>query len=190
MRHLPQSFSMIFLAAACLASAAPEYVDEAPLPDGWPKPGPYNETTLKQMPAYRAAFNSNDGRSIGFWSLFSHIKKHDIPMTAPVEMAMSEDEDGSMSMSSMAFLYQNAEVGKTGADGPRVEVRDVPAARVLSYAWQGRDSAENIARAREALDKDLATRKLRASGYRLLGYNGPSTPRDKATWELQALIAD
>jgi len=162
------------------------YVDEAPLPEGWPAPGPYGEVAIKELPAYRAAFTTREGRTGAFWRLFAHINRNDIPMTAPVEMAMEEDEEG-MRMASMGFLYQGPDVGSTGADGPAVEVRDVPAARVLSYAWQGRDSRENIAIARDAIEAALAEKGMKAGHFRLLGYNGPRTPRDQATWELQAV---
>lgn len=168
-------------------AAPPSYVSEAPLPKAWPEPGPYNEVTEKSLPAYRAAFTTQPGQGRAFWKLFRHIKKNEIPMTAPVEMAMDPADDG-LAKSTMAFLYQNDEVGKTGPAGETIDVRDVPAAKVLSYTWQGRDSKENIQKAREALDAALARRGLKPTSYRLLGYNGPSTPRAKATWELQAIL--
>jgi hypothetical protein len=170
------------------ANPAPaSYIEEAPLPQDWPKPGPYGQVTEKRYPAYRAAFTNGKGETSSFWTLFLHIRKHDIPMTAPVEMALSA-KDGKFEQSSMAFLYQNGKVGSTGPDGAKVEVRDVPAARTLSYTWQGTDSKENIANARTALESALTERKKETKGFRLLGYNGPDTPREKRTWELQALI--
>jgi hypothetical protein len=180
------------LLAACATHASekaapPAYVDEAPLPKGWPKPGPYDQVSLKTLPAYRAAFTTGKGEAGAFWILFGHIKKNDIPMTAPVEMAMGESGDR-LEKSSMAFLYQSPEVGTAGPDGDKVEVRDVPAAKVLSYTWQGDDSRANLAKAKAAIEADLADRKLTAKHYRLLGYNGPGTPRLKRTWELQALL--
>ena len=167
--------------------AAPAYVNEAPLPEGWPQPGPYDQVSLKYYPAYRAAFTRNRWQSFGFWTLFSHIKRHQIPMTAPVELTMARSGE-QLEMSSMAFLYRNDKVGMTGADGKRVEVRDVPAAKVLSYTWQGPDNRANVARAKAAVEAALAGRKLGTKPFRLLGYNGPATPRDKRTWELQAVL--
>jgi hypothetical protein len=167
--------------------APPAYVSEAPLPKGWPEPGPYDQVTTKSLPAYRAAFTSQPGQGRAFWRLFLHIKKNEIPMTAPVEMAMTP-VDGGLEKSTMAFLYQSDAVGATGPAGETIEVRDVPAAKVLSYTWQGADTKANIAQAREALDTALAAQKLSAASYRLLGYNGPSTPRAKGTWELQAVL--
>ncbi len=186
--------SLLFFAALVSCGAPPEtpgsppaYVDEAPLPVGWPVPGPYDQVSEKSYPAYRAAFTTQAGESLAFWRLFGHIKKHNIPMTAPVEMAMDAGE-GVFERSSMAFLYQSGKVGKTGADGDAVEVRDVPAAKVLSYTWQGADSKSNIAKAKEALDGALAIKQRVPKSYRLLGYNGPGTPRAKKTWELQAIL--
>lgn len=168
--------------------AAPAYVDEAPLPEGWPKPGPYNEVALKSYPEYRAAFTAEGGESRAFWTLFSHIKKRDIPMTAPVEMTMEPEARGGMKSNSMGFLYQNTGVGEPGKDGEKIEIRDVPAGRSLSYAWQGPDNEENIRKAKAALDAALAAKNLEATGFRLLGYNGPRTRRAKQTWELQAWL--
>ncbi len=188
-------FPLFALIAACNLNAddsresrpAPAYVNEAPLPQGWPAPGPYEQVSEKKYPAYRAAFTNGKGANSAFWTLFGHIKKHDIPMTAPVEMGM-EGTDGKLQQSTMAFLYQNGKVGATGPDGTKVEVRDVPATTTLSYTWQGNDSKENITKARSALDAALEEKKAEAKSYRLLGYNGPGTPRAKRTWELQAVL--
>lgn len=169
------------------SSEAPKYVDEAPLPENWPQPGPYNEVVEKNYPSYRAAFTNGKGERGAFWTLFMHIQKNGIPMTAPVEMAMEEGE-GQLEQKGMAFLYQNGKVGAAGADGAKVEVRDVPSAKALSYAWQGSDSKRNVAAAREALEAVIEERDLETEGFRMLGYNGPGTPREKKTWELQALL--
>lgn len=188
-------FPLCFLFAACNvnaadpppAPAAPAYVQEAPLPAGWPQPGPFDKVTEKTYPAYRAAFTNGKGETGAFWTLFLHIKKHDIPMTAPVEMTMAE-ADGKLRQDGMAFLYQNGKVGEKGPDGSKVEVRDVPASTVLSYTWMGDDSKGNVAKARTALEADLEKRDKEATSFRLLGYNGPGTPRAKRTWELQAVL--
>ncbi len=184
-------FPLVALITSCVShadpAAVPAYVDEAPLPVGWPKPGPYNEVTEKSLPAYRAAFTDNNTETTAFWTLFLHIKRKDIPMTAPVEMPMAE-ADGKLRQAGMAFLYQNESVGETGADGSKVVVKDVPAEKVLSYTWQGPDTKANIATARNQLDAALTARKIPAKSFRLLGYNGPGTPRNNRTWELQAII--
>lgn len=186
------SFLLPGLLVSCSAQSAappvpPSYVSEAPLPEGWPQPGPYDRVSEKSYPKYRAAFTTRKGRSFAFFKLFGHIKKNAIPMTSPVEMAMDGGEQG-LEMSTMAFLYQSGKVGATGPAGDQLEVRDVSPAKVLSYTWQGEDSKANIAKAKEALETTLAERKSGAKSFRLLGYNGPGTPSPKRTWELQALL--
>jgi len=168
------------------ASSAPAYKQESPLPEGWPEPGPFNQVVRKHYPAYRAAVTPGSSPNRGFRRLFKHISRNRIPMTAPVEMKLADSAAGDME--EMAFLYQSPEVGKPGADGELVEVRDIPALDVLSYAWQGARNKASTATARAALDAELAKRKLKATGYRLLGYNSPFVPRSKQTHELQALL--
>lgn len=162
------------------------YISESPLPEGWPQPGPFDQVALKKYPAYRAAFTADDRPNGGFMTLFRHIKRNDIPMTAPVEMKLDPDEKDAPDMEQMAFLYQNQSVGKTGADGEEVDVRDVPAAEAVSYAWQGPRS--NVTKARAAVDAELAKLGRKAKAYRLLGYNSPFVPRAKQTHELQAIL--
>ena len=194
MKHLILLLPCIVLLSSCVShgqanpATVPAYVSEAPLPEGWPAPGPYDQVATKTLPAYRAAFAKAGGRGTSFWTLFLHIQKNKIPMTSPVEMSMTEN-DSNLEMASMAFLYQNDQVGKTGAAGA-VEVKDVPKTDVLSYTWQGVDSKENVAKAKAAIDAALAEKKLTLARYRLLGYNGPATPKQKATWELQALLKE
>lgn len=166
--------------------AAPEYRAESPLPEGWPQPGPFNQVVRKKYPAYRAAFTAESGPNGGFMRLFRHIKRNNIPMTAPVVMKLGGSEAAAGGMEEMEFLYQNKSVGKTGADEGRVEVRDVPALDTLSYAWQGPRSGADKARA--AIDAELSRQNLKAAGYRLLGYNSPFVPRGRQTHELQALL--
>ena len=181
---------LLLSALGCAETAVnppPAYVPEAPLPEGWPQPGPYDKVAEKKYPGYRAAFTNGSSSTIPFFTLFAHIKRKGIPMTAPVELSMSQ-KDGSLKQSSMAFLYQNGKVGQTGPDGTKVEVRDVPGFKALAYTWQGGDTKENIARAKAALDAELLSTKRSAKEFRMLGYNGPGTPGAKRTWELQAVI--
>jgi hypothetical protein len=162
------------------------YRAESPLPDGWPAPGPFDVATLKKYPAYRAAFTTTERPNGGFMTLFRHIQRHNIPMTAPVEMTLNPESKDSPDMEQMAFLYQNQEVGTIGAEGSDVEVRDVPAGEVISYTWQG--SRSQVAKARAAVDAELARLGRTARSYRLLGYNSPFMPRTKQTHELQAVL--
>ena len=169
-------------------ASAPVYLSESALPEGWPAPGPFYQVTRKKYPAYRAAFTAGSSPNGGFWALFKHIKRNGIPMTSPVEMAMKDESGGGMKMERMGFLYQSPEVGKPGADGETVNVRDVPALSVLGYTWQGPRGDAEVAKARAAIDAVLAEKKLTATGYRLFGYNSPSVPRKKQTYELQAVL--
>lgn len=162
------------------------YISESPLPEGWPEPGPFDQVTLKKYPAYRAAFNTSTSPNGGFMTLFRHISKNKIPMTAPVEMKLDPDSKEAPDMEQMAFIYKNQSVGKTGAAGGSIEVRDMPAAEALSYAWQGPRS--NVNQARAAVDAELAKLKRKARIYRLLGYNSPFVPSAKQTHELQVVL--
>jgi len=169
-----------------VAEEKPTYVSEAPLPKGWPTPGPYDQVTEKSYPKYRAAITKG-GSGFSFWTLFGHIKKQNIPMTAPVEMKM-EEKKKTMEKVNMAFLYQNTEVGKIGADGKKIEVKDIATSKALSYTWMGPDSKAQIKKAKTALDAALKKKGVTASSFRMLGYNGPSTPKKNRTYELQALL--
>lgn len=166
--------------------SSPGYQEESPLPKGWPKPGPFNEVVRKKYPAYRAAFTTDDSPNGGFWTLFKHIERHKIPMTAPVEMKLDGEDPSSSKMERMGFLYQDTGVGTTGPDGPGVEVRDVAAAEALSYAWQG--PRGKAAEARKALDAEIGRLGLKVKSWRLLGYNSPFVPRARQTHELQAVL--
>ena len=173
-----------------LTDDEPKYISESPLPTGWPTPGPYEVVVEKSFPDYRAAIIDARNRNLGFWTLFNHIKRNDIPMTAPVEMGMEAVGPERMRMRTMAFLYESASVGALGKDGRNVDVVDLPAIRAFTYAFQGRDTKENIARARRAIERKTEEDGVAVSGYRLLGYNGPGIPDARKTWELQAMIED
>ena len=65
----------------------------------------------------------------------------------------------------------------------------MPALSVLSYTWQGGRDNPSVASARALIDAELAKQDLKATGYRLLGYNSPFVPKSKQTFELQALLS-
>ena len=176
-----------FILQAEQQEEAPKYVAEAPLPKGWPQPGPYDQVAEKNFPAYRAAYTTGRGQNFAFWRLFRHIKSKDIPMTSPVEMSM-EQKGEKLSMKSMGFLYQHPGVGKTGKDAGKVEVRDVPAMKTLSYTWQGSKSSEAVKKAKAALDAELKKRGVEGQDFRVMGYNGPGVPNSKKTWEMVVLL--
>ncbi|MDG1358199.1 MAG: heme-binding protein [Akkermansiaceae bacterium] len=168
--------------------AKPEYVAEAPLPKGWPRPGPYNKVTLKEFPAYRAAYTDSFSSGFAFWRLFRHIKRQDIPMTSPVEMGMKQKGGDKLGMKSMGFLYQNDEVGKLGNDGKKIEVRSVPNMRALSYTWQGDRNKVTMKKAKVAIDKAKQEKGLKSNDYRVMGYNGPGVADAKKTWEMLLVL--
>lgn len=166
---------------------AQEYTAEAPLPKGWPKPGPYGVVTEKQFPSYRAAYTDGKSQNFAFWRLFRHIKKNEIPMTSPVEMEMKQNGE-KLSMKSMGFMYQHTKVGEAGADGSKIEVRDVPAMKTLAYTWMGGKNSANLRIAKQALEAELVKRRLKGKDFRVMGYNGPGVPTAKKTWEMLVVV--
>jgi len=124
-----------------------------------------------------------------FWTLFRHIQKHEIAMTAPVEMSMAEAGE-LLTMTDMAFLYGTPHVGEPGRDG-RVDVVDLGPTRVLSLGLFGPLTAERMAEARRAIERRLERDGLaRAGDWRLLGYNSPMVPETRRFYELQIPVAD
>jgi len=160
---------------------------EAPLPRGFPAPGPVGEVVLKEYPKYRAA-RAQGGNS--FWTLFSHIKRNKIAMTAPVEMAMDGD-DGDLKRQNMAFLYASPALGQPGSDG-RVDVVDLGPVRVLSFGIRGPLTDQKKEQARQAIEARLRgeSKTWKRSGeWRLLGYNSPMVQAERRFWELQLPVA-
>jgi hypothetical protein len=151
---------------------------EAPLPEGFPGPGRLGRVVVKKYPKYRAA-RAEGGNS--FWTLFQHIKKNDVQMTAPVEMTMSDE----MREIDMAFLYEAPEQGAPGSDG-MVEVLDLEPVTVLSIGLRGRRSRDTIAKARDWI-QDHMTREdwCKAGSWRTFGYNSPMVGASRSFWELQ-----
>jgi hypothetical protein len=161
-----------------LADLAFEPFMEAPLPEGFPAPGPVGRVVLKEYPRYRAA--RAEGRN-SFWTLFRHIKKNDVQMTAPVEQTMNDD----MREVDMAFLYEEPDQGVAGMDG-KVRVLDHEPLTVLSIGMRGGRDAEMVQRAKTWIEERLAAEGLKRAGdWRLLGYNSPMVPASKRFWELQ-----
>lgn len=164
-----------------------EILMESPQPEGWPEPGPAFEITVKHFPAYRAAVKEGGN---GFWPLFRHISDRDIPMTAPVEMDMEED-DGQFRMTNMAFLYQSIEVGEAGEVENGVEVIDYPAISVVSYGSNGNYNQRKIDEILEQIDAYLETvsDEWQATGeMRVMGYNSPMVRTEQRYYEVQVII--
>ncbi len=155
---------------------------EASLPQGFPAPGPVGHVVTKRYPAYRAAITTNRGMS--FWTLFRHIKKNNVAMTAPVEMTL----DRKMRNASMAFLYESLQQGETGEQG-RVSVRDLKQTRVLSIGMRGRRNAKSIALAKALIDKAMNAHGLTVAGpWRVLAYNSPMVSSSRQFYEVQVPV--
>lgn len=151
---------------------------EAPLPEGFPEPGPLGRVVVKEYPRYRAARATGGG---SFWALFQHINRNDVQMTAPVEMTMDEE----MAETEMAFLYEAPDQGRAGTEG-RVRVLDLEPMTVLSVGMRGRRSPEAIDLARGWIDEHMEREGWSVAGkWRTLGYNSPMVPVAMSFWELQ-----
>ena len=161
---------------------------EAPLPEGFPAPTPVRQIERKTYPAYRLARADMESSQNGaFWQLFQHIKKHDIPMTAPVEMTYDEVGDEV----DMAFMYEDVRQGETGPDGT-VEVMDVAPMEVVSIGCRGNSTQRAVDAAREALFAWVAARpELELAGpARQFGYNSPMVSSSKRYFEVQIPIRE
>jgi len=160
---------------------------EAKIPEGFPPYTPVRDVQIKRYPAYRKAeADPNAGRA--FWTLFSHIKKNDIAMTAPVEM--SYDEGQRPREGSMAFLYGSPGLGQAGRQGS-VEVIDVPPMVVVSTGVRGPRTTESVADARDLLKTWLETNKERYASdgqMRVMAYNSPFVPRNRNYFEVEIPI--
>ncbi|QDV80096.1 heme-binding protein [Botrimarina mediterranea] len=155
---------------------------EAPLPEGFPSFTPVGVIEVKEYPAYRRAVGPS------FWTLFQHIQKQQIPMTAPVEMNRAPGANGD---GAMAFLYQNTGVGERGEiDG--VEIEDVPATTVVSLGFRGglndRQVAESAQRLKDWLAGQSKYRAAKEPEMRVFGYNGPQVPERDRYGEVQILL--
>ena len=160
---------------------------EAPVPAGFPAPTPVGVVEIKKLPVYRMAKVANSGLGgNNFFTLFNHIKKNNIEMTAPVEMTMAE-KNGKYTESSMAFLYQETTLGKVGPQG-NVAVLDTTECTVVSVGMRGSPSSENIESARRWLLEKIKTTPEAyeiAGELKVMGYNSPFMPEKLRYYEVQ-----
>ena len=160
---------------------------EAPVPTGFPAPTPVGVVEIKKLPVYRMAKVANSGMGgNNFFTLFNHIKKNNIEMTAPVEMTMTE-KNGKYTESSMAFLYQETTLGKVGPQG-NVAVLDTTECTVVSVGMRGSPSSENIESARRWLLEKIknAPEPYEIEGeLKVMGYNSPFMPEKLRYYEVQ-----
>ena len=173
--------------------ARPMMISEAKLPVGFPPPGPVGTVIVKTYPAHRLARvraeRSNDNGM--FMQLFRHIERHEIAMTAPVEMVWQGDT--SKNPESMAFLYRSGEIGAPGADPQdgRVMVEDIPEIKVVSLGMRGAYGRETTDKGLEKLRAWLASHPewQPAGAPRTLAYNSPFVPNFLKYAEIQLPIA-
>ena len=160
---------------------------EAPVPTGFPAPTPVGVVEIKKLPVYRMAKVANSGMGgNNFFTLFNHIKKNNIEMTAPVEMTMTE-KNGKYTESSMAFLYQETTLGKVGPQG-NIAVLDTKECMVASIGMRGSPSSENIESAKRWLIEKIknAPEAYEIAGeLKVMGYNSPFMPEKLRYYEVQ-----
>lgn len=162
---------------------------EAPVPAGFPAPTPVGVVEIKKLPVYRMAKVANGGGNGSFFTLFNHIKKNNIEMTAPVEMTMAE-KNGKFTESSMAFLYQQTTLGKTGPQG-NVAVIDTTESLVASIGMIGSPSTTALDSAKRWLLEKI---KAYSQPYevvgelRVMGYNSPFMPEKLRYYEVQLAL--
>ena len=173
----------------------PMMIAEAKMPRGFPTPGPVGQVVIKEYPAHRRARAAADDRGVDsvFMRLFRHIKRHDIAMTAPVEMSAPEPGGGGSPSASMAFLYATPEIGAAGPDpgDAGVVVEDVPATTVVSIGVRGSYTERTFGRGRDRLQDWLADHPAwtAAGPPRTLAYNSPFVPGLLKYAEVQIPVA-
>jgi len=156
---------------------------DTPLPVGYPAPTPPGSIDLKTYPSVRLAEvastgDPDSGMNKTFWPLFNHIKGHDIAMTSPVEMnyrGMRASDHPTPESWSMAFLYRQPELNRTGVEG-RVVVRDADPVTVVAVGMKGSYSMSLVQRGMRQIEDWLAANpQWEAAGdWRALYYNGPA----------------
>jgi hypothetical protein len=160
---------------------------EADMPEGWPEMTPVGEVRLRHYPAYRLARTTSGSSTTAFFTLFNHIAKSSVEMTAPVEMTLEADKKGKLRQKDMAFLYGSRTTGKSGKDGA-VEVMDLPAVDAVCIGLRGEESPERLADARARLEKWIKQHadEYEASGaLRVMGYNSPATTAAERYFEVE-----
>ncbi len=170
---------------------------DTPLPDGYPMPTPEGAIEIKTYPMVRRAevtgkMAPNIGMNLGFWPLFNHIKSRDIAMTSPVEMNFTGTDkpvpDGGDAVPAtwtMSFLYRSPELGPTGQDEQRknVKVVDVPPVTVVALGVRGGYDYSRMQAKWKELETWLSEQRVwdAAGEPRVLYYNGPNV-RNADKW--------
>jgi hypothetical protein len=166
------------------ATPSPSWVfgPSAPLPAGFPKPGPVGEIIIKQYPGSRVAIVDRDPKHHGsgglFMPLFRHIEKNHIAMSSPVVMTYQDSAQDKAVMASMAFVYPSQSTGQLNPQGT-VKVENVPSMMVVSIGVRGGYNASRFLKASGKLYLWLAEHKSQftaAGQARYLAYNSPFVP--------------
>lgn len=162
---------------------------EAPVPAGFPAPTPVGVVEIKKLPVYRMAKVKNSTGGNNFFTLFNHIKKNKIEMTAPVEMTMAE-KNGKYTESSMAFLYQETTLGKAGPQG-NIAVLDTTECMVASIGMRGSPNTEALDSAKRWLIEKIKNtpEPYEIEGeLKVMGYNSPFMPEKLRYYEVQLTL--
>lgn len=170
---------------------------DAKLPEGWPGGTEPGKIEIKSYPAYRSAVaqaknTSQAADGVLFFSLFNHISRKGVEMTAPVVNTYSDpkmvDSSKAMGDMTMEFLYPSTKVGEAGKGVGAVKVVDHPAQTFVCLGIQGDMEAKVMQESHEKLKAWLEAHKsewVEDGLPRRLGYHGPMTPRNQRLWELQ-----
>ena len=171
---------------------------DAPLPEGFPNATAPGKIELKRYPAYRSAVTRSNQATVSsgdlmFFTLFGHIQRNHVEMTAPVINTFKTprmiETPGAKGEVTMEFLYRSPQQGKPGPDGPAVEVLDHPARSFVCLGFQGGNLSdpqmrEAVATLRKWLDEHQ-DEWVEDGPPRRLGYHGPMTPPAQRLWEVQ-----
>jgi hypothetical protein len=170
---------------------------DAPLAEGFPgatKPG---SVEVKRYPAYRSAVAKVDRATMSsgnmmFFSLFNHIQRNKIEMTAPVINTYKTpgliETPGKKGEVTMEFVYRSPLEGKAGPDGVAVDVIDHPAQDFVCLGVQGQMTDDQMREGVVTMRKWLEEHRgewVEAGPPRRLGYHGPMTPVSRRLWEVQ-----
>jgi SOUL heme-binding protein len=212
MRHHALFFTFASLAFACAwaddpkpaaSKVEPKPADgDAPLAEGFPDATKPGKVEVKKYPAYRSATAkvneaTTSSGDLMFFSLFNHIQKNKVEMTAPVISTFKTprmiETPGAKGEVTMEFVYRSPKLGKPGPAGPSVKVVDHPAQSFVCLGFQGSMSDGQMREAVVKLHNWLDAHDgewLEDGPPRRLGYHGPMTPRAQRLWEVQIPVKE